>query len=217
MEHFGGMCRTDLCFCFWPCRLRPSARKRFIRFRKEAMPYPSIGSRSRNIFVFLRASASLTAFSAADWSRVRSYCCPVSPASENRRCLQICQFIDAGSRILYVSGEESPSQIKLRAGRLGVDNSRLSILAETNVNKIIPEIDLNGAEVVVIDSIQTIYDDEVASSPGTVTQVKQTAMRLIHKAKTDGITIVIVGHVNKDGAIAGSEGVGAYGRRRFIF
>ena len=112
--------------------------------------------------------------------------------------LQICQFIDAGSRILYVSGEESPSQIKLRAGRLGVDNSRLSILAETNVNKIIPEIDLNGAEVVVIDSIQTIYDDEVASSPGTVTQVKQTA-------KTDGITIVIVGHVNKDGAIAGPK------------
>ena len=102
--------------------------------------------------------------------------------------LQICQFIDAGSRILYVSGEESPSQIKLRAGRLGVDNSRLSILAETNVN-----------------SIQTIYDDEVASSPGTVTQVKQTAMQLIHKAKTDGITIVIVGHVNKDGAIAGPK------------
>ena len=73
------------------------------------------------------------------------------------------------------------------------------------MNKIIPEIDLNGAEVVVIDSIQTIYDDEVASSPGTVTQVKQTAMQLIHKAKTDGITIVIVGHVNKDGAIAGPK------------
>lgn len=63
--------------------------------------------------------------------------------------LQICQFIDADSRILYVSGEESPSQIKLRAGRLGVDNSRLSVLAETNINKIIPEIDLNGAEVVI--------------------------------------------------------------------
>jgi len=119
--------------------------------------------------------------------------------------LQICQFIDADSRILYVSGEESPSQIKLRAGRLGVDNSRLSVLAETNINKIIPEIDLNGAEVVIIDSIQTVYDDEVASSPGTVTQVKQTAMQLIHKAKNEGVTVIIVGHVNKDGAIAGPK------------
>lgn len=170
------------------------------------MPYPSIGSRSRNIFVFLRGIGEFDRVLGGGLVKGSVVLLSGEPGiGKSTLLLQICQFIDAGSRILYVSGEESPSQIKLRAGRLGVDNSRLSILAETNVNKIIPEIDLNGAEVVVIDSIQTIYDDEVASSPGTVTQVKQTAMQLIHKAKTDGITIVIVGHVNKDGAIAGPK------------
>ena len=119
--------------------------------------------------------------------------------------LQVCKTLCEGNRVLYVSGEESPSQIKLRARRLDVSGDDISVLAETNINKIIPEIDVNSADVVIIDSIQTMYDDELVSAPGTVTQVKQSAMQLITKAKTDGVSIIIVGHVNKDGAIAGPK------------
>ena len=119
--------------------------------------------------------------------------------------LQICQFVGENNRILYVSGEESPSQIKLRAERIGVESDNLSVLSESNINKVIPEIVAASPEVVIIDSIQTMYDDTLQSTPGSVTQVKQTAMMLIAKAKECGISMIIVGHVNKDGAIAGPK------------
>lgn len=119
--------------------------------------------------------------------------------------LQICEYLGAKHNLLYVTGEESPAQIKLRASRVGVGSKNLLVLSETNVNKIIPEINSAHPDVVIIDSIQTIYDDDYPSSPGSVTQVKQSALRLINKAKEDCVTIVIVGHVNKDGAIAGPK------------
>lgn len=119
--------------------------------------------------------------------------------------LQICQHVGSSAKLLYVTGEESVSQIKLRAERVGVSTDNLLLLSETCVNKIIPEIDANQPNVVIIDSIQTIYDDNYPSSPGTVTQVKQATMQLITKAKEDQISIIIVGHVNKDGAIAGPK------------
>lgn len=119
--------------------------------------------------------------------------------------LQLCQSIESSVSLLYVTGEESLSQIKLRAGRVGVDSDRLFILAETNVNKIIPEINAVKPDVVIIDSIQTMFDDQYPSSPGSVTQVKQSAMHLITMAKESGISVIIVGHVNKDGAIAGPK------------
>lgn len=119
--------------------------------------------------------------------------------------LQICQYVGEHARLLYVTGEESVSQIKLRAKRVGVDTPNLLLLSETNVSKIIPEINTIQPDVVIIDSIQTMYDENHPSSPGTVTQVKQSTMQLIAKAKEDKISILIVGHVNKDGAIAGPK------------
>lgn len=119
--------------------------------------------------------------------------------------LQICQHVGNTAKLLYVTGEESVSQIKLRAERVGVSTDNLLLLSETCVNKIIPEIDANQPNVVIIDSIQTIYDENYPSSPGTVTQVKQATMQLINKAKEEQISILIVGHVNKDGAIAGPK------------
>lgn len=119
--------------------------------------------------------------------------------------LQICQSLEQTASILYITGEESLSQIKLRAGRVGVDSERLLVLSETNINKIIPEINAVKPSLVIIDSIQTMYDNDYPSSPGSVTQVKQSALHLINMAKESGISVILVGHVNKDGAIAGPK------------
>ncbi|MEG1743226.1 MAG: DNA repair protein RadA [Clostridia bacterium] len=119
--------------------------------------------------------------------------------------LQICQHIGEKCKIMYVSGEESPSQLKLRATRIGVESDNLLVLCETNINNIIPEIEGVSPDIVIIDSIQTMYDDDLPSSPGSVTQVKQAAMHLINQAKQNDIAIIFVGHVNKDGAIAGPK------------
>ena len=119
--------------------------------------------------------------------------------------LQLCQTVGTNGSILYVSGEESPSQIKIRAERVGVDTENLKILCETNISSVIPEMVGIQPDIVIIDSIQTMYDEDVASSPGSVTQVKQTALALINKAKEENISIILVGHVNKDGAIAGPK------------
>ncbi len=119
--------------------------------------------------------------------------------------LQICNSVGESAGILYVSGEESAPQIKLRAERLGVVSDNLSILCESNINHISSEIEMLKPKVVIIDSIQTMYDDNLSSMPGTVTQVKQSAMCMISIAKSLGIAVIIVGHVNKDGAIAGPK------------
>lgn len=119
--------------------------------------------------------------------------------------LQICKKIGDYGKILYISGEESSSQIKLRAQRLGVNSDNLYILCETNLNKAIPEAEGCAPDLVIVDSVQTMYDDELQSSPGSVTQVKQTAMMFIRSAKENGYSVIFVGHVNKDGAIAGPK------------
>ena len=119
--------------------------------------------------------------------------------------LQICQTAGQSGNILYVSGEESPSQIKLRCSRVGVTTDSLRILCETNISSVIPEMLAMQPEIVIIDSIQTMYDEEVASAPGSVSQVKQTALEIINKAKEENISVILVGHVNKDGAIAGPK------------
>jgi DNA repair protein RadA/Sms len=119
--------------------------------------------------------------------------------------LQICQYVGKDKKLLYASGEESGSQIKLRAARLGVNTENLLLLCENNVDTIIDEMDCHSPDVVIIDSIQTVYDPEVASSPGSVTQVRQSTFRLIGNAKENDRAIIIVGHVNKDGNIAGPK------------
>ena len=119
--------------------------------------------------------------------------------------LQICRNLGNASKVLYVSGEESKWQLKYRANRLGVSSPNLFVLTETNVEKILEECDRISPEYLVIDSIQTVYDSRVNSAPGSVTQVREAALRFINKAKSQGISVLLVGHVNKEGGIAGPK------------
>lgn len=119
--------------------------------------------------------------------------------------LQACQTLGVDNKILYISGEESANQIKMRANRLGVTTSNLFILAQTDLNVIIEVIKAEKPDIVIIDSIQTMVLDEVSSTAGSVTQVRECTNLLMHIAKGFDIPIFIVGHVNKDGAIAGPK------------
>ena len=119
--------------------------------------------------------------------------------------LQICNALCAGRNVLYISGEESERQLKLRAQRLGVAPDNLFILAENRMEDILASVEDNKPDVLIVDSIQTIYSDENESSPGSVSQVKDCTMRLMQLSKTDGITVFVVGHINKDGNIAGPK------------
>ncbi|MBR3290538.1 MAG: DNA repair protein RadA [Clostridia bacterium] len=119
--------------------------------------------------------------------------------------LQICRTLGEELRILYVSGEESARQIKLRADRLGVDGNRLLLLCETDVDSILDVIGQQSPDLVIIDSIQTVSLGEIASSPGSVTQVRECTSALMKAAKAADLPLFIVGHVNKDGAIAGPK------------
>lgn len=119
--------------------------------------------------------------------------------------LQICGHLSEKFRILYVSGEESARQIKLRAERLSVGGENLLLLCETDMDAILETIRAEKPDVVIVDSIQTVSLSEVASSPGSVTQVRECASALMREAKQNDIPIFIVGHVNKDGAIAGPK------------
>lgn len=108
-----------------------------------------------------------------------------------------------GKKVLYVSGEESLRQVKMRAERLGVDGVGLLVLAETSVDEIIKTTVEVSPQAVVIDSIQTVYMPELQSAPGTVSQVRESSGRLMQVAKKTGIPVFLVGHVTKEGAIAG--------------
>ncbi|HSN39986.1 MAG TPA: DNA repair protein RadA [Burkholderiales bacterium] len=117
--------------------------------------------------------------------------------------LQSLAEIGAGRRVLYVSGEESPQQIALRARRLGLDARHVHVLAEINLEKIQSVITGDKPEVAVIDSIQTLYSGALQSAPGSVAQVRECAAQLTRLAKACGTTVVFVGHVTKEGALAG--------------
>ena len=119
--------------------------------------------------------------------------------------LQICKKLGDYGKVLYVTGEESSAQIKIRCRRLGVENDEVFVLSENNIENVIAEINTLQPEIVIIDSIQTMYDDNYPSSQGSITQVRQCALRLIGKAKEDGVSMILVGHVNKEGAIAGPK------------
>lgn len=120
--------------------------------------------------------------------------------------LQICQNLGSkGQKILYVSGEESANQIKLRAVRIGVTTNNLFILSQTDLATIVECIKAEKPDIVIIDSIQTMVYEQVNSSAGSITQVRDCTNVFMHTAKGLGIPIFIVGHVNKDGAIAGPK------------
>ena len=119
--------------------------------------------------------------------------------------LQICNQLCRGRTVLYVSGEESERQLKLRAQRLGVSPENLYILSETRLSDILEAVESVKPEVLIADSIQTLYNEENDSSPGSISQVKDCTMSLMQLSKQQGITVFVVGHINKEGAIAGPK------------
>ena len=119
--------------------------------------------------------------------------------------LQICNALCAQRSVLYVSGEESERQLKLRAQRLGVAPDNLYILAENRLEDIQSSCEETKPDVLIVDSIQTMFCEENESSPGSVSQVKDCTMRLMQLSKNAGITVFVVGHINKDGNIAGPK------------
>ena len=119
--------------------------------------------------------------------------------------LQICNCLCRARKVLYVSGEESEQQLKLRAERLNVASDNLYIFSETSLAEILEAVDQTKPDILIVDSIQTLYKEENESSPGSVSQVKDCTMTLMHLSKAQGITIFVVGHINKDGNIAGPK------------
>jgi DNA repair protein RadA/Sms len=119
----------------------------------------------------------------------------------------LLQALDAlqrqGHRTLYITGEESGAQVALRARRLGIEGSQVQVLAETHLEKMLATLQSVQPDVAVIDSIQTVYSDQLTSAPGSVAQVRECAAHLTRAAKDDGVSIVLVGHVTKEGALAG--------------
>jgi len=110
---------------------------------------------------------------------------------------------DKETRVVYVSGEESPHQIKLRAERLGIKGGRLYLLPETNVEAILARLEELQPKLVVVDSIQTVHSEDLAGAPGSLTQIRECTLRLMRWAKKADVPVLITGHVTKDGAIAG--------------
>ncbi len=119
--------------------------------------------------------------------------------------LQICQHLGKSCKILYISGEESQSQIKLRAQRLKVDTENVKIYSETNMNYIKGAISSENPDIIIVDSVQTMVSPEIGSSPGNVSQIKEVASSFMRIAKDNGISVFLIGHVTKDGAIAGPK------------
>ena len=119
--------------------------------------------------------------------------------------LQICASLAEDRTVLYVSGEESVSQISMRAKRLGLQSGKLYVLTETNVEKILKSADKLHPDILIVDSIQTMYHNESNTVPGSVTQIRECAGVFINKAKTENTAVLLVGHVNKEGSIAGPK------------
>ena len=119
--------------------------------------------------------------------------------------LQISETLESDAKVLYASGEESKWQLKYRAKRLGVNADELYVLTETNIDRVIAQYNEIKPDYVIIDSVQTMYDESISSAPGSVTQVRETAMKLMNLAKNNSTSVILVGHVNKEGGIAGPK------------
>jgi DNA repair protein RadA/Sms len=117
--------------------------------------------------------------------------------------LQAAEALSRQMKVLYVTGEESGAQVALRAGRLGLEGRHLRVLAEIGLEKILATLEAERPDFCVIDSIQTLYSDQLTSAPGSVAQVRECAAHLTRAAKASGCTTVLVGHVTKEGALAG--------------
>lgn len=119
--------------------------------------------------------------------------------------LQLCGLVEGELKILYVTGEESERQLKMRAQRLGVDNGQIYVLAETGLTEVLEAADELEPDIMIVDSIQTMFDPEVSSAPGSVSQVRECTMSIMRMTKEKGFTTFVVGHINKEGNIAGPK------------
>lgn len=119
--------------------------------------------------------------------------------------LQICDHLCRFAKVLYISGEESERQIKLRAERLHVQGEGLYLLAETNLEEVVESAAQLRPDIMIVDSIQTLYNGDLSSPPGSIGQVKECTMALMQLAKGEGITVFVIGHINKEGSIAGPK------------
>ena len=119
--------------------------------------------------------------------------------------LQICSKLCEFSKVLYVSGEESEHQLKLRAKRLHVESDTLFVISETSLSDLVESVSLEKPDILIVDSIQTLYNDALDSPAGSISQVKDCTMTLMQLAKGQGITVFVIGHVNKEGSIAGPK------------
>ena len=119
--------------------------------------------------------------------------------------LQICNCLCEKQKVLYISGEESERQLKMRASRLGVDTEKLYVLSETRLSEVINAVESIQPDILIVDSIQTLYNEDNDSTPGSVSQVKDCTMAMMQISKSQGYTVFVVGHINKDGAIAGPK------------
>ncbi len=117
--------------------------------------------------------------------------------------MQVCGNLSKIGDVLYVSGEESEVQVKLRADRLKVNSENLYFLSETNISEVEEKVSTRKPKFCIIDSVQTMYDEEISAVPGSVSQVKEVTARLMYLAKREGVTVIVIGHVTKDGVIAG--------------
>ena len=119
--------------------------------------------------------------------------------------LQICSKLCEFSKVLYVSGEESEHQLKLRAKRLNVESGNLFVISETSLSDLVDSVSAEKPDILIVDSIQTLYNDSLDSPAGSISQVKDCTMALMQLAKGQGITVFVIGHVNKEGSIAGPK------------
>ena len=119
--------------------------------------------------------------------------------------LQICRDLSLSRKVLYVSGEDSKGQLKLRAERLGISGDSIYLLTETDLDSIISECDRLKPDVIIMDSVQTLCSENLTSAPGSITQVKEGSLTLINYAKSSGAAVFLVGHVNKEGGISGPK------------
>lgn len=117
--------------------------------------------------------------------------------------MQVCSNLSKYGEVLYISGEESETQVKLRADRLNVTSENILFYNETNIESIENKIEEISPKFCIVDSIQTMYDEQISSTPGSVSQVKEVTARLMYQAKRQNITTIVIGHVTKDGVIAG--------------
>ena len=119
--------------------------------------------------------------------------------------LQVLARLSESGKVAYLSGEESADQIKLRAERLGVKAKQLYVMTENDLSRALPQIEELKPQMLVVDSIQTVYQPELGSAPGSVTQVRECAGKLLYLAKSRGLTVLLVGHVTKEGSLAGPK------------